>query len=462
MLRMELVRNDLSRLSRWWDTPLRKTPCVLFGARQTGKSTLATKFASSLGREVLNINFWKDRDSRYKKIFQNKTSAKDVISDIEITLNKKLIPQETILLLDEIQECPAAYSLCKSLKEDTDLPVIATGSYLKLFLKALSKKEGGLDFEVPVGCTHELTITPLSFSEYLLNRSSFLYEKYKALPLDQKIDNLIHEQLLKAYYEYLFTGGLPEVVSNFLSLQESDLPTAIEVTREIQNNLIKGYKNDFLSFSNKQLIRGNVAERLSYTFDTVSHELYRYQELDRPVQRFTFSSLGKNSEYRRVSHIFEYLTSAGLIIPSYVIGKPGIPRAGHTSSKNAFKCFYFDTGILNAKLDIEYKAIIENRWNSYKGSIAENFVAQQLYHKTNQSLLSWKTKNYELEFLLEQDSEMIPIEVKASKLPSSSPSLNNYIKNFSPSAAYKVAPKNFGKNSGFNSIPIYLVEKLLE
>lgn len=452
---MKLKRNDINELALWWNSALRKTPCILFGARQTGKSTLARDFAMQTGRKVIDINFWKDPEEKFKGIFSSNSSAKKVIENLELILNKKINSNTSILILDEIQECPNAYSLCKSFKEDTNLPIIATGSYLKLFLK--NKTEDLKKFFIPVGCTYEINIKPLSFSEYLLNRNSFLYKKYLEYQFNSRVDDLIHSELLKIYYEYLYVGGLPEIASNFIAGVEKDLITSIKTTRILQKNILNGYKSDFLTFASKKIATGNISEKLNYTFDKIAYELYKNYNLDQPVQRFSFKSLGKNANFKRTAHIFEYLISCGLIIPTYFIENS--KNWCENIKKNRFKCYYFDIGILNAQLNINYQTIFNDTWNSYKGFIAENYVAIQLA-KTSEQIFSWNTKNYEIEFLINSNNELMPIEVKASKKSLKSKSLNNYLKKYSPKTAIKVAPRNYGENDGYIAIPIYFIEKL--
>jgi len=238
------------------------------------------------------------------------------------------------------------------------------------------------------------------------------------------------------------------------------LQAAIGATREIHSSLLSGYQNDFLNFRNQKLIRRNVAEKLHYTFATIAAELHKYRQSNTPVKRFRFTSLGKSTEYRRVSNVFEYLARSGLIIRSYVIANAEDSLFAEETEKNAFKCFYFDIGVLNAQLRISYRTIIEDEWNNSKGPIAENFVAQELYHYQNQELLSWKAKNYEVEFLQQSENSFIPIEVKGSKKSLPSASLAKYCEYYKPEKAYKVAPRNFGNNKGFVSLPIYFAGKI--
>ena len=454
---MKLIRDTYKELESWYDSPLRNSPLILFGARQVGKSTLASDFAASTGREIIEVNFWKDKDGAYKKLFENEPFAPELIKKLEVLKGKKINQENSILVIDEIQECPQAYTLSKSFKEDTSIPVIATGSYLKLLLGTYFDSDGS-NLIVPVGCTHEKLVTPISFKEYLRHRNEPLYEMYRDQSLHKKIDDVLHKEYLKIYYEYLFVGGMPEAVTAFLTLRESSLYEAIQVTREIQKGLISGYQNDFLTFKDRNLVKSNIANKLNYTFHTIAKELEKYKILDTPVKRFRFKSLGKNAEYRRLANVFDYLSRSGLIIKSHVVRELSEPFIN--STENAFKCFYFDVGVLNAQLDLSYESITNDTISSYKGFIAESFVAQELYSLRKEELLSWSNNRYQIEFIYKDGTDYFPIEVKSSKKSVSSRSLTYYCENYQPKRAYKVAPRNFGMSGNFYSLPIYLLGKI--
>jgi len=453
---MKLIRNDIRQIDDWYNSNLRNTPLVLFGAGQVGKSTLAEDFAKKTNRKIVKINFWKDENNNFHNIFNSTSLATRIIEKLEIYLNTEINPENSILILDEIQSCPKAYSSLKSFKEDLKLPVIATGSYLKLMIKN-SKK----DFEIPIGCTTELKITPLSFDEFLQNRNLKLYEyinKVTNIKDITTIDSDLHNKFLEHYSEYLFVGGMPEAVKTFIF--EKNKILAIKNVRNIQKSLIKGYTNDFLKFKELKYISNSISTKLHYTFQTIAKELNRDIHKDSPVSKFKFKSLGKNAEYRNLANLFEYLYNSGLIIRTFQISKPDEIFSYNNETKNAFKCFYFDVGILNAFLNISFYDLINNKLNISKGAIAENFVAQELYKYQNQELLMWKDKNNQIEFLSYINNKLIPIEVKASRKSQKSASFNKYIKNYKPEKAIKISLRNFGVSNNFISLPIYLINKI--
>jgi predicted AAA+ superfamily ATPase len=215
-----------------------------------------------------------------------------------------------------------------------------------------------------------------------------------------------------------------------------------------------------LLFQKEKLVSKSHASKLLAVFHQVATELQTSYIQETTVQRFRFSSLGKGRSFSRVADTFSYLVNAGLILQSEILREPVLPIVSNLAEKNLFKCFFFDVGILNAKLDVSYQNLLDDELSLHKGPIAENFVAQNLAVEIEDTLRSWKTKNYEIEFLLQGEKELYPVEVKASSRSSKSPSLTRYIDRFEPEKAYKLAPRNFGDNGKYLSLPIYLVEKL--
>ena len=159
---------------------------------------------------------------------------------------------------------------------------------------------------------------------------------------------------------------------------------------------------------------------------------------------------------------FEYLERSGLVLRTHVLKHPEEPLFVDDQQKNAFKCFYFDIGILNTQLKVPFRSIIEDTWMCSKGPIAENFVAQQLHHCGQEELMAWKKDNYEIEFLVNHEAGPIPIELKASKKSRPSMSLTKFVEQYHPKRAYKLAPRNYGMNQGIVSLPIYMVEKIVQ
>lgn len=449
----KLERSMGYELLSWESSPIR-SPLLLFGPRQVGKTTLLKDFALKIGKQTIEVNFWRDKSNQLKKIFTSNSDAFDILNELKDYFSvDKFNLNEDVLFIDEIQECPDAYSSLKSFKEQVpQLKVIATGSYLQLFINNNNLKRH------PVGCVDFLYLRPLSFEEFLKNIDLYLYEKYRDLTISEfKITESLHLQLMRKLHEYFFTGGMPEIVYLFIHSQKN-IKARLDI-RKKQKNLIKQYIQDFQKYGKTLHVK-----KIDKLFLNIPTQLERVQEGS--VSRFYYNDLGKNSNYNLFHWPFDYLVNAGLIIRSFLVSKNDIPFRVHEKNeeRNIFKCFYFDIGLLQASLNISVQTLFDEL-GSYKGYIAENFIAQELYLKSNEELISYKknSKNdsAEVEFLLKTDEgEVIPIEVKSSKKSLNAKSLESYIREYKPVKAYKLVPIRNHQGNGYISLPLYMVAKL--
>jgi predicted AAA+ superfamily ATPase len=364
------------------------------------------------------------------------------------------IDQENdVLLLDEIQECPESYASLKSFKEQLPrLKVLATGSYLNLFLKTdrITKH--------PVGCVDECHLYPLSFAEFLENTDENLYGQFHNLNLnDLKLTNSLHEKFITKLNEYFFAGGMPEIVVRYA--EEKMNENIRRAIRQKQRLLIKQYILDFQKYGKSVHVK-----KIDKVFQEIPFQLERAH--DDSVTRFAFKSLGMNTNYNKLHWAFDYLEQAGLIHRSYIVSKTSIPFRVHEEieQRNLFKCYYFDVGLLNAAINTPVNTPLENL-GSYKGYLAENVVACEFVKSTGSPLACYRKNSKqdaaEIEFLLtNQQGELIPVEVKSSKKALRSKSLESFVKDFKPRLAYKLVPTRGGPSSGFSSVPLYLAEKI--
>lgn len=450
-----MLRHLEVRLLAWNESPIR-SPLLLIGPRQVGKTTLLRSLANKIGKKVYEVNFWEDTNDILKNIFKKNGDARQIMKDLADYFRvNEIILHEDILLIDEVQECPEAYSSLKSFKEKLPaLRVLVTGSYLQLFLKNEEIKK------LPVGCVDEFNLGPLTFSEFLQNYDSVLYEKLQKINTDEiRISVPLHNQLLEKLNEYFFVGGLPEVVYLYLNrVKNIDLKEAI---RKKQKDLINQYILDFQKYGKSVHIK-----KIDKLFQSIPIQLDKSNE--ESTDRFHFNELGKNAKYNSFHWSFQFLENAGLIIRSFIVSKIETPFRVHEKmeERNIFKCFYFDIGLLSAALNSPLDFNL-NELGSYKGYLAENFIAIHLKSKIHHSLITYqktsKKDSAEVEFILPGlDGKAIPLEVKSSKKSLKSKSLDSFIKEYSPTKAYKLAPitgEGLEKNK-YKTLPLYLVEKI--
>jgi predicted AAA+ superfamily ATPase len=459
--KMLQLQRDLDQELLNWKTSEAREPLVLFGPRQVGKSFAARSFASRNYAKTHEVNFWKNENFQHAYLEGGKRllDPKKVLQRLELILGTSINLKSDLVLFDEIQDCPYAYEALKFFKEDLpELAIIATGSYLRLFLN-----RGDQILRLPVGSCKELWLHPIRFDEFLLNANPTLYGHYAQLSLDtpQNIDPLLHQKLSEFFRYYLFTGGLPEVVRLFLDALPQSLAAAADAARAKQHDLASQYKNDLNKYAQNTDI-----PKIRKIFDTIPLQLNRYQQDS--VARFSFKEISGSQGYRVLRSAFDYLSSCGLVIKTIPIGNPAHPLVAESEKEtpSKFKAFLFDVGLLQAMLDIPFLTIVTEEVGAYKGYIIENFVAQELFARLHSDLFSFKSPTNsaaaEVEFLLPFAGKIYPIEAKSSYRSAQSKSLRSYIDKFNPQKAFKLTPNRLHRSEEYLSLPIYLVGKIFE
>jgi predicted AAA+ superfamily ATPase len=460
---MNLKRDAEQQLEDWYALPSR-SPLVLFGPRQTGKTTLIRSFVQrKFGERAVEINFYKDRRDavsgpRFAQIFEQTQDPRKVLEELSILIKREIDPERDLLFIDEIQDCKSAYEILKNFKDDyPGFPIITSGSYLGLFL------ETETEIRHPVGATHEATLGPLSFREFLINFNPPLYSRYQQIKLsDLPLTSHLHTEFLSALNTYLFTGGLPEPLFIFLSLYKTKLLTAERATRDKQSDLLAQYLRDIDKYAKTTSVK-----KLKKIFEAVPIYLERFHE--EAVDRLRFDQIEPKATYRELRSSFDYLKFNGLVIESRVVRNPKFPLAiqQQENEVNRFKLFMFDIGLLNCALNCPYEQFLNPDMGHYKGYIMENFVAQNLIKYTKQkNLFSFKHSSREqaaeIEFLLHLQGSIVPLEVKSAAKYKRSKSLDSYINNYNPKLAFKCTLENTSTQRRYTTVPIYLIEKIFE
>ena len=439
-----------NKLVSWYKSSIRK-PLILKGARQVGKTYSIDYFGNNWlkhnGGKYYYFDFKKEKD--FHGIFKDNVNAEKIVELIEIRNNIKINLNKDLLFFDEIQECPNALYSLKYFEQDLKpLAIIAAGSHLGLI-----KNEDSF----PVGKVNLLSMFPMTFYEYVWVLNEKLIEYLDSFDIEKcnKIPDFIHNRFLDLTRLYFATGGLPEVVNQFKSVLKESKVTALNIARTVQNELLTGYESDFSKYS------GTVnANHIYHVFNSIPSQLSK--SFNQNVKKYKFSGvIPKQKGFARIIGPLSWLSNSKLCIKSLIANRIGHPLLSFTS-ENFFKIFYFDIGLLNARLKTPMDAIIRNELDCYKGFIVENFVAQELYSIINDDLISWNEGTAEIEFIVTRGKEIIPLEVKAASRSRQSKSLDSYIARYKPSFAYKITNQNAGISTrGFSTIPIYLVLKVL-
>lgn len=428
-----MKRNVIQDLIKWKASEERK-PMVLKGARQVGKTWLMKEFGQSCYHSFVYFNF--DEEDELQSIFETNKNPQRIIELLSMIAGEKILPGETLIIFDEIQECPEALNALKYFKEKAnDYHVIAAGSLLgTLLVKPKS---------YPVGMVNLLNIFPLTFDEFLCAVDPPLYDYYAGIQKNQQIEDIFHSRLLEAYNYYLIIGGMPECVESWVKYRD---PQKIS---KIQHELIEVYENDF-SKHNGKVNSG----RILMVFRSIVTQLAKSNE------KFMYGAVREGGRARDFEEAIEWLVSAGMLNRVYNVSKMEHPLSAF-ERLDQFKLFLFDTGLLKHMAGIDNSAILLKTDYQFKGPLTENYCLQQLRGQFEMEPCYFSDKNSEIDFVLQYGTEMIPIEAKGGE-DKSAPSFKKYIADSRPEYALRFSRRGYRKDGHITNIPLYLVRKTRE
>lgn len=430
---MHMKRNAISELIRWKDSADRK-PMVLKGARQVGKTWLMKEFGQNYYDRFVYFNF--DEEDELKSIFETNKNPHRIIELLSMICGEKIEPGKTLIIFDEIQECPEALNTLKYFKEKAnEYHVIAAGSLLGTLL---AKPKS-----YPVGMVNLLNIYPLTFDEFLEATDSGLYAYYESIKKDRQIEEIFHNRLLEAYNYYLIIGGMPECVSSWIKYKD---PAKVA---QIQRELIEVYENDF-SKHNGKVNSG----RILMVFRSI------VAQLAKPNEKFIYGAVREGGRARDFEEAIEWLVSAGMLNRVYNVSKMEHPLAAF-DKLDQFKLFVFDTGLLKQMAGIDNAAILLKSDYQFKGALTENYVLQQLQGQFEVEPRYYSDKHSEIDFVLQNGTEIIPIEAKGGE-DKSAPSFKKYVADHKPEHAFRFSKRGYRKDGAFTNLPLYLARKTKE
>ena len=428
---MERVkRNAFQALMRWKSSEERK-PMVLKGARQVGKTWLMREFGKSAYDNYVYFNF--DEEDELKSIFEVNKNPQRIVELLSLIAGEKILPEKTLIIFDEIQECPSALNTLKYFKEKAnDYHVIAAGSLLGTLLAEPKS--------YPVGMVNLLDIYPLTFDEFLDATDPNLYTYYESIQKEQEIEEIFHNRLLDAYNSYLIIGGMPECVASWIKYKD---PAKV---REIQRELIEVYENDFSKHNGKV----NSGKILMVFRSIVS-------QLAKPNEKFIYGAVREGARARDFEEAIEWLVSAGMLNRVYNVSKMEHPLTAF-DKLDQFKLFLFDTGLLKFMAGIDNSAILLKTDYQFKGPLTENYVLQQLRGQFEVEPRYYADKSSEIDFALQYGTEIIPVEAKGGE-DKSAPSFKRYIAQNPPKHALRFSRRGYRKDGAITNLPLYLARK---
>ena len=423
-----------------WKREKKKECLLVKGARQVGKTYLVRQFGKREYESFVEINFHEQKS--LKVIFEGDKTAEEICKRLTANLpGVRLIPGKTLIFLDEIQKCSEARTALKFLAQDGRFDVIASGSLLGLSYGKDDDREVEPVESVPVGYERPIMMYPMDFEEFLWaygypdETVAYLKGFYTA---KEKIPTDVREKFENLLREYLVVGGMPEVVASFAEYKD------FTKVQEIQDKILASYADDI-----SQHARGAEKVKVRACYDSIPRQLAKENK------KFKYSEVEHKATARKYGDSVQWLRDANMAYLCRNTTVPMLPLKAY-EKENEFKLYVADTGLLLAMFGFATKQVLlnGNLKGFAKGGIYENFVAQTLaangytlhYYKPNDSS--------ELEFLIEKDGEVIPIEVKAGN--TATRSLDAFVKEYEPTVAIKLISGNVGFAGKKLSIPHFL------
>lgn len=426
-----MYRKITKTLMEWKDNF--KKPLMLIGARQTGKTYIISEFCNQNFENYLYINL--EKEENIQKIFQETIDPKEIIEQIKIIKNIRFNIEDTIIFLDEIQVSEEAISSLKYFCE-SNLPykIICAGSLLGVKINRFKKS-------FPVGKVNIKYLYPMDFEEFLIaldeleliNMIKKHYLSMEAMP------SIIHEKACELYKKYLIIGGMPEVIKNFIDNGKN----LSELNLELQEQIITSYLADMNKYTNN-------------TESIKNAKIYNAipKELARENNTFKYSIVDESARSERYESSLDWLLAANMVLKCNLTNRNESPLKAFID-ETKFKIYLSDTGLLRALANIDYREILSDNHSMFKGALTENYIICNLYPNFKE-LYYYTFQQFEIDFLIKINGDIIPIEVKA-KTNTKSRSLNEYITKYHPKYAIRLSLKNFGFENNIKSIPLYAI-----
>lgn len=431
-----MKRKLIKDLIQWKDSARRK-PLILTGVRQCGKTYILKEFGHQYFENVCYVNF--ESASKYSFIFEYDFDVKRIIKEIEFAENVKITAGKTLLIFDEVQECPKAITALKYFCENLPkLHVVCAGSLLGVALK-----QQNISF--PVGKVNRMQLYPMSFREFLeaLGQEKYV-ELFQNWNVEREIQELYTVPLKKLLNTYYIVGGMPEAVKAFVETSD------YSVVQKIQNEILDDYADDFSKHSPVSEI-----EKIRLIWNSIPDQLAKENN------KFVFSHVKAGKRAHELEAALQWLKNAGLVQLIELVKNAEIPLSANSDS-TYFKVYMSDIGLLCRRLGLSYKNFMEENTalKTFKGAVTENYVLSELIN-LNKKTYFWRSGNTaELDFLFEEDGEVVPIEVKAAT-NTQAKSYKQFCKKYTPKAGFKLSLKNIASNdcegTATISLPLYLL-----
>lgn len=437
-----MERKTLSSLLKWKGKRNRK-PLLITGVRQCGKTYIIKEFGEHEFEDTAYFNF--DGNTGLKSIFEFDFDVERIVDELaHVVYGKNIVPGKTLVIFDEIQDCPRAIQSLKYFCENmSKLHVIAAGSLLGVALR----KEG---ISFPVGKVDRIEMYPMSFEEFLIADGG---EKYvngiRKYEIGREIPEIYTVPLEKYLKNYYIVGGMPEAVQTWVDTHD------YKEVEEVQDRILKDYADDFGKHTTP-----DTATKVRLIWDAVPSQIARDNN------KFIFSHVKKGARAKDLEDALEWLVNAGIAYKLNLVSNPELPLSGMADNMY-FKVYLSDVGLLRRKSNVNYRTILagDASYIHFKGALTENYIMTQLKCMGVESYF-WRTKaDAEMDFISDYEGLLLPIEVKSAD-NTKAKSLHMFCNRYHPRMAVKTSLKNVGDSLDGDthvwSIPLYVIFRLKE
>ena len=426
-----MKRFILDQLIKWKESKYRK-PLILKGARQIGKTYILKQFGEENYEGVAYFNF--DHDEDLYNLFNNTKDPKRILEQLSFIYGKAILPEKTLIIFDEIQECPNALNSLKYFQEEAnEYHIVCAGSLLGIRLSHTS---------FPVGKVEFLNMYPMTFSEFLIaDNCENLVEYMKSIKDVENIPDIFFNQLEEKLKAYFIIGGMPEAVNVWV--KEKDM----ELVNTVQENILKAYESDFSKHT-----QNSEANKISLIWNSIPSQLAKENK------KFLYQTIKEGARAREYENSLNWLNDANLIYKVYNVTKTDFPLKAY-NDLNSFKIYMNDVGLLRRMSNLDSRIVVEGDklFEEFKGAFTENYVLNMLCIIFDVVPNYFTFDRHEIDFVIQYRNNIIPIEVKANK-SNNNISLTRYNEKFNNDLSIRFSMNNLKKDGKIINIPLFLIE----
>ena len=426
-----MKRFILNELVKWKESKYRK-PLILKGARQIGKTYILQQFGKENYEGVAYFNF--DHDEDLYNLFTNTKDPKRLLEQLAFIYGKAIIPGKTLIIFDEIQECPNALNSLKYFQEEAnEYHIVCAGSLLGIRLSHTSFPVGKVDF---------LNMYPMTFREFLLaDNCENLVGYMESIRSIEKIPDIFFNQLQEKLKAYFIIGGMPEAVKIWVNEKN------IELVNNVQANILKAYESDFSKHTTN-----NEANKISLIWNNIPSQLAKENK------KFLYQTVKEGVRAREYEGALNWLNDANLIYKVHNVTKPDFPLKAY-NDLSAFKIYINDVGLLRRMANLDSRIVVEKNklFEEFKGALTENYVLNMLTAIMDNVPNYYTFDRHEIDFIIQYRNEIIPIEVKSNSAINNV-SLTRFVEKNDKKLAIRFSMNNLAKSGKILNIPLFLIE----